>query len=91
MEFMNDQNSFLIDIDGLETIEGEMEYPFYRGHQWARPSVPATRRQMRRVYENYRDARLLTEAARQDLVNKFSPACIAEQMHRRIQELVLEL
>ncbi len=91
MEFMDDQNSFLIDIDGLETVNEEMEYTFYRGHRWARPSVSATRRQMRHVYENYRDAKSLTESARQDLVKKYSPAVIAEQMHRRIQELVMEL
>lgn len=90
-EFMDDQNSFLIDIDGLEAVDEEMEYVFYRGHRWARPSVSATRRQMRHVYENYRDAKSRTESARQDLVRKYSSSRIAEQMHRRIQELVLEM
>lgn len=44
--FMNKNNSFLIEIDGLEEItEGA-----FRGHKWASPSVASLRAHMRFVY-----------------------------------------
>lgn len=37
LEFMHDENSYLIDIDGLEDVPSTVELPFYQGHRWARP------------------------------------------------------
>ncbi len=91
LEFMNDQNSYLIDIDGLETVDTQMEHTFYRGHHWAKPNVAATRKQMRYVFEQYRDAKIVAGSTRQDLKDKYSSSVIAEQMHRRIQELISQL
>jgi glycosyltransferase involved in cell wall biosynthesis len=38
LEFMDDENSILLDVDGLQTIDHRAEFPFYWGHRWAEPS-----------------------------------------------------
>jgi len=45
LEFLNDQNSFLIDIDGLSDVDGGQAKvdPLYAGHRWAEPSVASHR------------------------------------------------
>jgi glycosyltransferase involved in cell wall biosynthesis len=39
LDFMNDDNSLLIDIEGLVTVDDRMDVPQYRGQRWAEPSV----------------------------------------------------
>ena len=38
LAFMNDENSLLLDIEGLREIDNRAEFAFYRGHRWAEPS-----------------------------------------------------
>ena len=38
LAFMNDENSLLLDIEGLREIDSRAEFAFYRGHRWAEPS-----------------------------------------------------
>jgi glycosyltransferase involved in cell wall biosynthesis len=39
LDFMDDDNSILLDIEGLEAVDHRAEFAFYRGHRWAEPSV----------------------------------------------------
>lgn len=39
LAFMDDQNSYLIDSEGLVEVDERMEFPFYKGHRWSSPSV----------------------------------------------------
>ncbi|MBI5470710.1 MAG: glycosyltransferase, partial [Ignavibacteriae bacterium] len=39
LEFMNEANSFLIDVKELKQVDHRAEMEMYRGHQWAEPSV----------------------------------------------------
>lgn len=39
LEFMNDDNSLLLDIEGLEKVDQREELDFYRGQSWALPSA----------------------------------------------------
>lgn len=55
LEFMNDSNSFLVDIDGLEPCDRRWDNPLYQGQRWAAPSIRSLREQMRTVIED-RDA-----------------------------------
>jgi glycosyltransferase involved in cell wall biosynthesis len=52
-EFMNDDNSYLIEVKGLVRVPeaGVQEAPAYRGHRWAEPSGEHLQELMRRVYE----------------------------------------
>ena len=38
LAFMNDENSLLLDIDGLREVDHQSEFAFYRGHRWSEPS-----------------------------------------------------
>ena len=39
LDFMDDTNSLLVDIDGLVPVDERMDVGSYRGHRWAEPSV----------------------------------------------------
>lgn len=39
LAFMTDDNSLLLDVEGLEKIDQREELEFYRGQHWARPSA----------------------------------------------------
>ncbi|MCI1693597.1 glycosyltransferase [Aneurinibacillus aneurinilyticus] len=87
--FMNDTNSYLIDVEGIVPIERSIPY-FGRldGHRWAEPSEEHLRLLMRSVYENAEQAKQIGKKAREEVFNKFSKQKVAERMYRRIDELV---
>jgi glycosyltransferase involved in cell wall biosynthesis/Tfp pilus assembly protein PilF len=92
-EFMQDSNSYLIDIDGLELVDDEQvrDNNLYRGHQWAAPSVESTRRQMREVFENRLEAQERGKTARQDIINNWSQRNAGEKVAARLDEIAQEL
>jgi glycosyltransferase involved in cell wall biosynthesis len=55
LDFLNDQNSYLIDVEGLVPASTECE--FFAGHLWAQPSVDHLRQLMREVYSHPEEAR----------------------------------
>jgi glycosyltransferase involved in cell wall biosynthesis len=74
LEFMNDENSYLVDVDEIVPVDEEQvkDSPFYAGHSWANPSVAHTRRLMRQVFENRTEARAKGEAARRHILDHFT-------------------
>ncbi|MDI6631666.1 MAG: glycosyltransferase, partial [Thermoanaerobacteraceae bacterium] len=68
LEFMNDANSYLIEIEGLEDVPEDVDIPVFRGHRWAKPSVEHLRQLMRYVFEHREEARLKGRKAREDVV-----------------------
>ncbi len=88
LEFMHDENSYLIDIDGLEPVPYAVEIPFYRGHRWARPSLEHTMALMRHVYENREQAREVGRKAREDTLEKWSWARAAQKVEQRLERYV---
>lgn len=75
LDFMNDANSYLIDLDGLEPVAAEQtkEDPFYTPDQmWAKPSLPETVRLMRHVFENQAEARAKGGQARRHIQQHWS-------------------
>lgn len=86
-EFMNDDNSYLIDIEGLVPVPSDMP-SFYHGHHWAQPSVEHLKSLLREVYENREEAKQRGQFARSDLFSRFSKKIIGKKMHQRIKELV---
>jgi glycosyltransferase involved in cell wall biosynthesis len=65
LDFMNEENSYLIEIDGLEDVPDNVL--LYAGHKWARPNVEHLRQLMRHVYEHRQEARAKGEKARADI------------------------
>lgn len=81
MEYLNDGNSYLININGLSPIEDPVMLqiePGYYGQKMAEPSVEHLQELMRHVYNNYEEAKEKAVFARQDLGNRFGPSRIAE-------------
>ena len=72
LEFMNDENSYLIDIEGLEDVRGNVDMQIYLGHKWARPSLEHLRYLMRHVFEHRQEARAKGTRARQDVCQKWT-------------------
>ncbi|MDA8280855.1 MAG: glycosyltransferase [Actinomycetota bacterium] len=49
LEFMDDANSLLVDVERLVPIDERMDVAFYRGHRWAEPSVDHLAELLRRT------------------------------------------
>jgi glycosyltransferase involved in cell wall biosynthesis len=71
-DFMNENNSFLIDVERLSVIENNKKFPFYNGHRWAEPSVIDLQRKMRIVFEHEKEAKRKGIQARKDLIGRYS-------------------
>jgi glycosyltransferase involved in cell wall biosynthesis len=86
LAFMNDENSFLIELDGLEPADGQ-GLPQFEGHLWASPSVASTRALMRQVHTDPASARRRGERARQDVTTRFSRGTVAVQLQNELMRL----
>ncbi|WP_019122720.1 glycosyltransferase [Brevibacillus massiliensis] len=88
LSFMNDRNSYLIDIEGLVPVDTSEMPPHFSGHRWAEPSVDHLKSLMRHVYSHRDEARLKGRTARQDVFPRFSKRTIGRQIFQRIADLV---
>ncbi|MEJ5349310.1 MAG: glycosyltransferase [Desulfosoma sp.] len=87
LAFMNDKNSYLVEINGLEEVGGEMEFEFYRGHLWASPSLDSLKTQLRHVYEHSAEARSKALQARVDVVKNWSWEAAANKALDRLEAI----
>lgn len=88
LEFQNDDNSWLIDIDGLEEIDAREEFPFYRGQKWASPSISHLIQLLRTSATDAVGRRRLGEAARRDMVETWDWKKIAPMAELRLREIL---
>jgi glycosyltransferase involved in cell wall biosynthesis len=70
LDFLNDANSFLIDIEGLVPAS-PVDVEYFAGHRWAQPSVDHLRQLMRLVYQHREDARLRAARGREEIVARW--------------------
>ena len=75
MDFMNEQNSCLVDYRLVPVGEGE--YPHHAGQRWAEPDVECAALHMRQLVENRNFAARLGARAAQDVANQLAPSAIA--------------
>ncbi len=66
LDFLNDENSYLIDIEGLVPASTDVES--FAGHLWAEPSVEHLRQLMREVYAHREEARQRARRGRQQML-----------------------
>ncbi len=52
LDYMTESNSYLIEIEGLEEVSNTVDFPHFRGHRWAKPSVEHLRKLLRQVLEH---------------------------------------
>ncbi|MBC8462006.1 MAG: glycosyltransferase family 4 protein, partial [Deltaproteobacteria bacterium] len=85
LEFMNDENSYLVDVEELVEVSDKMEIPFYFGHKWAQPSVEHLKKLMRYVYENRDEAKAKGKRARQDIIENYTWEKVSEIIIQRLK------
>jgi glycosyltransferase involved in cell wall biosynthesis len=66
LDFLNDEKSYLIDIEGLVPASTEVES--FAGHLWAQPSVEHLQELMREVYSRPEEARQRAKRGREDML-----------------------
>ena len=66
LDFLRDENSYLIDIEGLVPAAAEEE--IFAGHLWAQPSLEHLRQLMRRAFSQRDEARARGQQGRRDMV-----------------------
>lgn len=82
--FMTNENSYLIDIDGLVEING-MEIPFYNGQKWANPSIKHLKKLMKEVHSNPERAKEVGNKARKEIIEKYSIDAVAKIVVDRLK------
>jgi glycosyltransferase involved in cell wall biosynthesis len=88
MEFMNDDNSYLIDIDGTKPCpECDWITPYYRGQNFADPNKECLKKLMRYVYENQKEAKEKGKYARQFMIENFTWEKSMQKVNKRINEI----
>ena len=85
LDFMNDQNSLLVDCGRVRVGPDVRIYP--EGSIWADPSVDEASDHMRRVVADPVSARKLGERARSECAALLSPEAYGQRMRKRLAEI----
>lgn len=85
LAFMNDENSYLIDVEAL--VPAERDTARYAGRRWALPSVEHLTLILRRLYEHRDEARARGRAARRHIVANFSFPVVGALLRERFEAL----
>lgn len=84
LDFMNDDNSFLVDYE-LTSVGADCEiYP--ASGRWAEPDVDRAAELMRRVYDHADEAAALGARARDDISRTLSPESTGNAMRQRLEK-----
>ncbi|TAK32241.1 MAG: glycosyltransferase [Chloroflexota bacterium] len=90
-EFMSDENSLLLDCEGLVEIGEEGEVGYFRGQRWAEPSVMHLSTLLRRVHEKPAIVAALGQRASQDMVEYWQWKKVAAIAAARLREIQAEI
>lgn len=87
-EFMNENNSLLIPIDGLEQANDPIFGEFLKQGKWAIPNKEKLKEYMRWCFENREEAKALGEKARKDVEEKWTWQEAAKKAIKEIEDIV---
>ena len=90
LDFMNEANSYLIDIEGLVPVarsHSEENSHYTPDHHWAEPSCSHTAKLMRNIFENRAEAHSRGRKARQYLCQNWTLARTGEELAKRLKAL----
>jgi len=90
-EFMNAENSYLLDYELGETRNLEASIWLFRGQRWANPSEKHLRQLMRRVQQNPAETREIGRLARCHMLQHYSRPPVTDLMVARLREIERKL
>lgn len=67
VDFLNDSNAYLIDIEGVVPVPLDSDREVYIGHRWSEPSVDHLRQLMRAIFNDREEAKRRAANAREDM------------------------
>jgi len=77
LDFLDDTNSYLIDVEGILPTPPNLDLEIFAGHRWAEPSVEHLRQLMRRVSTRREEAAARARKGRRDMAEKWDGRRIA--------------
>jgi glycosyltransferase involved in cell wall biosynthesis len=87
LDFMNRENSFLVDYERVEIKE---DRPIYtRGNFWAEPSIEQAAAYMREVYERRDEARARAQRTQAETQSLLSLEAAGERMRARLDQIAI--
>jgi glycosyltransferase involved in cell wall biosynthesis len=88
MEFLNDQNGYLIELEGLVEAPPNVDMEYYAEHRWAEPSVDDLRHKMRRVMTHREEAQQRARQARETMARSFDWDVVIPQWVNEFRRLL---
>lgn len=88
VDFLDDSNAFLIDIEGMVPVPADSDREVYIGHCWSEPSVDHLRQLMRYVFDHQAEARQRARKARADMEQKWDWRVMAKLWGSKFRELL---
>ncbi len=87
LEFMHDENSVLLDVEGLCEIDHRAEIAFYRGHRWAEPSAAHLIEVLGRLASDPALRKRIAARGRSDVERHWQWKQVAEKVVERVDTL----
>ena len=86
-DFLSEQNSFPLSIDGLVDAQPE-ENELFAGHRWAEPNIDHLRDQMRQIFGSPNEAAHRAEQGRRDVITRFEWRVVLPEWIRSFRRLL---
>ncbi|MGH2364276.1 MAG: glycosyltransferase, partial [Chloroflexota bacterium] len=88
LDFLNEENSYLIDVEEVAEVPLDSDRGIYLGQRWAEPSVEHLTHLLRHVFEHREQAHAIARQARRDMVERWDRTVLAPQWAQAFQELL---
>jgi glycosyltransferase involved in cell wall biosynthesis/Flp pilus assembly protein TadD/GT2 family glycosyltransferase/ferredoxin len=84
LEYMTDENSILLEIEGTEPVDANCEISHYRGHRWAKPSVAHLTQIFREIATGHLDTKTIGKRARTEISASWTWQHAADKAYQRL-------
>ena len=88
LDYLNDENSFLVDLDGVVPVPSDVDIEMFAGHCWAAPSLDHLRKQMREVFENPTETKRRAERGCREIREQFNWTTVGRRWTSEFQRLL---
>ena len=88
LDFLHDQNSYLVDIEGVVPAPASTDREIYLGHGWAEPSAEHLSQLLRHVVSHRTEARAKARQARREMIERWDTKVLAPRWGAAFRELL---